>query len=265
MTDAARRWERDLQSWSIPQPILDQAPEPPWGFPTALFSRAAEQAVAEDPPGPSRLRALEALPDGGVVLDVGVGGGAASLPLAPPARLLIGVDQSPRMLASFAEACGRRGVAHREVQGDWPEVAPLVEPVEVVVCHHVLYNVGDLVPFVDALTRHARRRVVVELTAEHPMARLNELWRVLHGIERPDRPTADDAHEVVREMGLSVQREEGERPSLWWEVDRAERIAFVRRRLCVGPERDAEIEALLPAPQEEAPLRVVTLWWDVGG
>ena len=90
------------------------------------------------------------------MLDVGVGGGAASLPLAPPAALLVGVDQSEGMLATFADACERRRVAHREVQGSWPDVAGQVEPADVVVCHHVLYNVADVVPFVEALSEHAR-------------------------------------------------------------------------------------------------------------
>ncbi len=47
MSEAARRWAENLASWSIPQEILDRAPEPPWGFPTALFTRAAEQALHE--------------------------------------------------------------------------------------------------------------------------------------------------------------------------------------------------------------------------
>ncbi len=263
VTGAAARWADDLASWAIPPEILDRAPEPPWGFPTALFERAAEQALTDAGAGPSRQRAREALDEGASVLDVGVGGGAGSLPLAPPAALLVGVDQGAEMLSAFAEACERRGVAHREVQGAWPDVAALVEPADVAVCHHVFYNVAGLVPFVEALTEHARRRVVVELFAEHPMVGLNPLWRALHGVERPTSPTASDAFEVLAEMGLPVRYEESERPSLWREVDPAERVAFARRRLCLGPDRDADIEALLPPPEDE-PQRLVTLWWDVG-
>ena len=220
-------------------------------------------ALAEASPGPSRRRALEALGDGGSVLDVGVGAGAASLPLAPPAVLLVGVDESPDMLATFAEACDQQGVAHREVQGGWPQVAARVEPADVVVCHHVFNNVPELVPFVEALTERARRRVVTEHTSEHPMIALNELWRALHGIERPAAPTAADALEVLTDMGLRVHQEEVERPSLWAGLERQELVAFARRRLCLGPDRDAEIDRLLPRREEEPPRRLVTLWWDV--
>ncbi len=265
MTDIAHpadTWRQSLAGWAIPQEILDAAPESPWGFPTGVFTQAAEQALT-DPDRPSRRRALEALDDGALVLDVGVGGGAASLPLAPPAALLVGVDESAELLASFALACDRRGIAHREVHGSWPAVAPDVERADVVVCHHVFYNVPDLVPFVAALTDHARRRVVVELSDRHPMTRLNPLWKALHGVDRPTRPTADDAEAVLATMGLDVGRDEAERPSPLDDVDRAEMVAHARRRLCVGPERDAEIDALLgsgPGPVR----RSVTLWWDVG-
>ena len=106
------------------------------------------------------------------------------------------------------------------------------------------------------------RRVVLELTAEHPASNLNEAWRVLHGIERPSSPTAADAVAVLREMELDVRVEEGDRVLTAAGETRADVVAFARRRLCVGPERDAEIDALL-GPDFEAPLRrVVTVWWD---
>src|SRR5581483_5660559 len=114
-------------------------------------------------------RALEALPDKGSVLDVGCGGGSASLALVPPAGLITGVDASRDMLTEYAAGAAQRGVAHHEVEGTWPDIEDRVDPHDVVVCHHVLYNVADLAPFVRALTDKARQRVVVELTDKHPL------------------------------------------------------------------------------------------------
>ena len=259
---AASAWADALAAWAIPKEILDAAPEGPWGFPPALFAWTPERAAAEEGSTPSRERAREALADGGSVLDVGVGGGRGSLPLAPPATLVVGVDPSAELLASFAESARGLGIAHRTVQGQWPTVAAEVEPEDVVVCNHVVYNVGDLVPFAAALTDHARRRVVVEMTAEHPASNLNEAWRVLHGIERPHSPTARDAVAVLEEMGLDVRVEEGERRLTPAGGSRAEVVTFARRRLCLGAERDAEVEALL-GPDFESPLRrILTVWWN---
>ena len=259
--ESARRWREDLDSWAIPPEILTAAPESPWGCPPDLFRRAAEGVLTEDHRllSPSRRRALEALPDGGSVLDVGAGGGAASLPLCPPAASVTAVDQSADMLAAFAEVAGKQGIGHREIEGLWPAVAGGIPPADVVVCHHVLYNVGDLVPFAAALTAHARRRVVVEITADHPQARLNPLWERFHGLARPTRPTAADAAAVLGDMGLDVTVEEFEAPPHFSHDPRQEEVvAFIRRRLCLPPERDAEVAAALPPPGLQ---RLVTLWW----
>ena len=258
--ESARRWREDLDSWAIPPEILRAAPESPWGCPPGLFARTAEEALAARAaePTPSRRRALEALPEGGSVLDVGSGGGAASLPLCPPAAEVTAVDQTAGMLEAFAKLAERQGIGHREVEGLWPDMAGEVGPADVVVCHHVLYNVGDLVPFVAALTDHARRRVVVEITAEHPQASLNPLWQHFHGLSRPTRPTADDAAAVVRDLGLDVAVERWDAPPRWHEGHRDEIVPFFRRRLCLPRERDAEVAAMLPPFR---PGRHVTLWW----
>jgi SAM-dependent methyltransferase len=262
MSGAAVRWAEALARWAIPPEILEQAPETPWGCPTGIFARSAEEAVA---PGaartPTARRALEALSDRGAVLDVGVGGGAASLPLAPPAASITGVDESPRMLEAFAALAGDRGVAHTEVQGTWPEVAAEVQPADVVVCAHVFYNVPDIEPFVAALTAKARRGVVVELTAAHPQASLNRLWRHFHGLERPAGPTADDALAVLGEMGLDAGIKRWEAPGRWESAPREELVAFARRRLCLPSERDRDVAVALDELFDAGPRSLVTLWW----
>jgi SAM-dependent methyltransferase len=256
---AAERWAAELAAWAIPPEILAAAPESPWGFPPALF-RAPEDDVGAATP--SRRRALEALTPGAAVLDVGAGGGAASIPLCPPAGRLVAVDESAAMLASLAGRAEELGVRHEEVQGRWPDVAPAVPAADVVVCHHVFYNVPDLDAFALALTDHARRRVVVELTATHPLTAQRGLWRHFHGIDRPDGPTADDALAVLQEAGLDVVAERFTVPPRP-QPDRAEWVAFVRRRLCLSPDRDAELDSLLPA--DDALLRpreAVALSWE---
>jgi len=259
--EASARWARQLASWAIPETVLRAAPESPWGFPPVLFARSAERALADTEFTPSRRRATEAIPPGGSVLDVGAGGGAASLPLAPPAGVLIAVDESQAMLDVFAQGAERCGVRHREIVGRWPDVAPDTPQADVVVCHHVLYNVSDLAPFLSALNDHAQRRVVVELTDRHPQSDLSPLWRSLHGIVRPKGPTASDAAEMAVTLGYIVHIERFERPSLWHDAPRDERVAFARRRLCVGPEHDTEIGAYLDQTADLG-RKLVTLWWD---
>jgi SAM-dependent methyltransferase len=246
MDDPLARWRAQLEAWAIPEEILAAAPESPWSFPVGLFRARAERAGAGGRQTPSNREAARWLPPGGSVLDVGAGAGAASLPLAGVAGQLVAVDESAAMVQAFLAAAAGAGARAEGVQGRWPEVAGRVGPADVVVCHHVLYNVADLAPFAAALTDHARHRVVVELTDRHPLVGLAPLWRRFHGLERPSGPTAGDAAAALAALGLDVERQD------WESGDRLgfdrfeELVAFTRRRLCLPADRDPEVaEALL--------------------
>jgi SAM-dependent methyltransferase len=268
-TGALARWREQLDGWAIPEEILAAAPESPWGFPVGLF-RARARRAGSGPPTPSNREAARHLPPGGSVLDVGAGGGAASLPLAGTAGRLVGVDESPGMVASFLAAAEAAGVPAEGVEGRWPEVAGRVGPADVVVCHHVLYNVPDLAPFADALTGHARRRVVAELTERHPLVGLGPLWRRFWGLERPTGPWADDAVAALAALGLEVDRLDWENQDRFGFDDFDELVAFTRRRLCLPAGRDPEVaQALLEQGTRQVdgvwvsgqPRRVTTLSW----
>src|SRR5512132_2734592 len=140
---------------------MSRAPESPWTFPPELFRCRVERARIGDPT-PTTVRAAEALPGGGTVLDVGVGAGAASVRLSQQASWITGVDSSEAMTEEFRRAAAEAGVDAVPVLGRWPDVADEVEPADVVVCSHVLYTVGVLETFVRALDAHARCIVVIE-------------------------------------------------------------------------------------------------------
>jgi SAM-dependent methyltransferase len=250
------RWREQLDGWAIPTEILAAAPESPWGFPVGLFRSRARRA-GSGPATPSNREAARHLPAGGSVLDVGAGGGAASLPLADLAGRLVAVDESADMVAAFLAAAEAAGVPARGIEGRWPEVAGRVAPADVVVCHHVLYNVADLAPFADALTGHARRRVVAELTERHPLAGLAPLWRRFHDLDRPGGPTADDAVAALEALGLEVARQDWESRDRFGFDDFDELVAFTRRRLCLPAERDPEVAAAL---LEEGTRQVDGVW-----
>jgi SAM-dependent methyltransferase len=276
MSDAVERWGRLLRGREIPTEILEAAPESPWGFPTELFRRRAEAATGVEAT-PTTRRALEALPHAGSVLDVGVGAGATSLPLARRAEVIVGVDGQADMLASFRRAAAAAGVRCETIEGHWPAVAPRAPIADVAVSGHVLYNVQELEPFVRALEAHAKARVVLELTDAHPLAWMNGLWRDLHGVTFPEGPFADDAVEALLDLGLRVHREERrDRSDRGGGFERREdAVALVRKRLCLPAERDDELLTALGDRLRRGPdglwsagpatQTVVMLWWDTTG
>ncbi len=267
--NALDRWREQLEAWAIPEEIMERAPESPWGFPVGMFRAKADQARRREPT-PSNLEARRFLGEGGIVLDVGAGGGAASLPLAGGAGRIVAVDESAGMIETFLAAATAAGIQATAVRGRWPDVAPEVDSADVVVCNDVLYNVQDLAPFALALTDHARRRVVVQITGSHPLVPMGPLWRRFHGLDRPAGPTADDAVDALGAIGLQVERLDWTTDSAGSFEDLDDLVAFMRRRLCLPASQDPEIaEALEPLTVHEAggyrlgPMDrpVVTLSW----
>ncbi len=252
---AAQRWSDELAGWRISPEILAAAADSPYGFPVGLFG-----ARPGNPPEiPTTRLAREAVLTGGRVLDVGCGGGAASLPLAPPAAEVVGVDESAAMLSELEDAAAARGVRVGTVRGSWPDVAADCPVADVVVCAHVAYNVPDLASFALALDAHARCRVVMELTAVHPWVPLGPLWRRVHGEDRPSGPTADLAARVLADAGLPVRAERFHRPPRD-DIPPEVLVEFARRRLCLPTDRWQEI-----GPTDLVGVGVddiVTLWWD---
>jgi SAM-dependent methyltransferase len=264
------KWRSDLADWAIPEHISAAVAESPWVLPRTVFARRADRLSAQ-PGGPSYDRAWAALDPPGSVLDVGAGAGAACLPLLARTTGLTAVDSDAGMLDLLAERARARDVTARCVLGTWPEVAAQTPAADVVTCHHVLYNVPDLGPFVAELTRHARRLVVAEVTARHPLVHLNDLWLKFHGLRRPQSPTADDLLAILTGMGLRPGHQHWTRPGARDYASFEEITEVTRRRLCLPPERATEVaEALAvsaggseagPDDLASSGREVVTVWW----
>jgi SAM-dependent methyltransferase len=264
------KWRADLAAWAIPGHISAAVTDSPWVLPRQVFARRADRMM-QAPAGPSYERAREALEPAGTVLDIGSGAGAACLPLAAHATTVTAVDTDQGMLTLLAERAAAAGLDLRTIHGGWPEVADQAGPADVVTCHHVVYNVPEIWDFLMALTNHARRRVVVELTTVHPLTSLNPLWLRFHGLRRPDGPTAADLLTILAGAGLRAGHTEWSRPAEADYADFAELVDVTRRRLCLPADRTSDVEAALldqgsererPGDLGSSGRDVVTIWWE---
>nr|WP_042178574.1 class I SAM-dependent methyltransferase [Kibdelosporangium sp. MJ126-NF4]CEL13267.1 hypothetical protein [Kibdelosporangium sp. MJ126-NF4]CTQ98959.1 hypothetical protein [Kibdelosporangium sp. MJ126-NF4] len=244
--NAVERWQLALAQWEIPQHILDRAPRSPWVLPRQVFVRRAAAQLAH-PIGATYQQGLDALTEPGTVLDVGAAAGATSLPLAAAGRVrhLTLVDADTALLDSCAQRAHRLGVPVDRHEGLWPQVADRTPIADIVVCGNVFYNVGNLRPFVAALGSHARRTVIAEVAARHPLTDLNPLWQRFHGIQRPHGPTAEDLIEALAELGVHPEVTAWRRPPEAEYATFTELVEVTRTRLCLPAEADTEVDRAL--------------------
>ena len=253
---AAEKWKVDLESWAIPKEILDQAEEAPWTHAPALFALPDEIVDT-----PSHRIAREALTISGSILDIGCGGGVATFAIAKSGNHVIGVDHQAEMLKMYIQNAKSRDIDSEAHEGFWPAIADEVPSAEVVTVHHVVYNVGDIKPFLQALDSHVSKRVVIELPLVHPMTSASAGWKHFWNLIRPTSPNADDLLEVLREMGIKAKLEKfsADFPLEQSAEDIAERT---RVRLCLPSSRLDEVKDFLLSNPFETKRELAVIWWD---
>jgi SAM-dependent methyltransferase len=267
---ATARWRRDLESWVIPQELLDAVPDSPYGWPADLWKRRSATARNRQSGFTLELilRLLADSPSGdaGDLLDVGAGAGRVALPVAATGWRVTAVERDPGMLEALrSEAIGQ---SIEVVEGSWPRVS--VGNFSVSLASHVAYDVADIGPFLRALTEHGST-VVLEVTDRHPWVGLGPLYRELHGLDRPEGPTAEDLIAVVEEVtGVDAVVERWRRPGDLWFESWDEATAYYGRRLVLPEERWPELTDLLRERLTEEDGRLVptgedrdlvTIWW----
>ncbi len=238
---AAARWTDRLAAW----PRVD-------GLALPLTDVGASR---------STVWAREVLPPvGGTVLDIGCGDGSAALALVPPATEVIGVDPKGVLLDAFVSNAVERGVARRTVHGAWPDVVTTTPGADVVLCHHLLAGIGDIVPFVLTLTERARLAVVAELTIEHPAPPLREAAEALGLAPTADPIRGIDLVAVLGELGLDPESMTHRRTIAAGEP-LAALVPTIRHWLDLPAEQDARIETAIDDHVAGRTIDVLTLRW----
>lgn len=265
------RWRRLLEEWAIPQELLDAVADSPYGWSTQLWQRRT-QIAREQGFESTTSEVVEALlGPAGTLLDVGAGTGRASLLHGAGGHPLTAVEKDPGLAADFKQRAAEMGVDAKLVEGTWPDVAPRVDIYDVAMCANVVYDVQEIQPFLEALVRHGRVGVVVELTVDHPWSGLAPYYRALHQLERPQGPTHEDFVEVVREVcAVRPEVKVWGRPGHTWFESWDEILDHYGQRLVLPPGRRRELRALLEPEADVEGDRIyigsrernmVTVWW----
>lgn len=152
-------------------------PEPAGDFyaPIAPRFRAGARPSLELPP------VLALAEPGDRWLDIGAGGGRFALPLSEHVARVIAVEPSEAMRAVLDAGIRASARPNIEVRGlSWPDAA-WSEDVDVSFAAHSIYDIREILPFLDAMEQHSRRLCVAVLADQPRGAHLARLFETIHG------------------------------------------------------------------------------------
>ena len=254
-------WRALYRAAAAQEERLREAPLPgdDWGALADVFAPGPRGYPAPE------LPLLEALArPGDEWLEVGAGAGRLAIPLARLVRHVAALDRSPGMTARLRVEAAAAGLANLDVlpaQG-WPpanDEADAAAPVaDVALAASVVFFVGEIGPFLDALERHARRLCVVVVMDRMPGTPLGPLWLALHGEPVVPLPALREFLAVLGARGR-VFGLRSVRPPPPPALPLREAVAQCRRRYLVaeGSDRERRLRALLAERCLDAEGRVV--------
>jgi precorrin-6B methylase 2 len=213
------------------------------------------------------------------VLDVGAGTGRFAIPLARQADRLMAVEPAAAMRQLLSDNCAAAQLTNvRIVATAWPEALAEVGSgqADITICSHVLYPIGDIVPFVAALEQATRvgGLIFIYLRAGQTTDFAPELWQELHDERLAPQPDYLDAYNVLAQMGICANLTMVKNSSLWRFDSLDEAVAAYRDRLCIHDDETAKLKRLRQRLQELAieengrlaiskrePAQAAIIWW----
>lgn len=268
---ASERWRHQLEDWALPQELLDAVPWNPYDWPADLFARRDEGAAARTAPERLTNEIIRGLAPQSL-LDIGAGTGGSCLELAASGLSVTALERDGGMAAKLRAVAAERHLDVAVIEAGWPEASTLVDRFDIVTCSHVIHNVPDVVPFLEAMQNAAEQAVVIQEFEAHPWTHLRPYYRQLHDLDRPVGPTVEDLVAVLEEdlrVSPTVEYWNGGAPM--WFANRPELLTFYGRRLVVPLERWSQLETVLgpdiidlPGGRvqlEDRQKRLATIWW----
>ena len=173
------------------------------------------------------------------VLDVGGGAGRFALPLARSRSKITVVDSSESMLEQLRADSTYFDITNVDsLLSRWEDTD--IGPHSGVLCSHVTYGIEDIVRFVNNLTTHADKRVLILTFMDSPQSHLGHIWEIIHEEQRIHLPGAPELMNVLWDLGLTPELEviETLSPHIYQNLELT--ISDLRRRLYIseGGEKD---------------------------
>ena len=135
------------------------------------------------------------------ILDVGGGAGRLALPIALNSKHVEIVDPSAGMLDSLTETAAKFNIQNvHTTHGEWLEVN--VQNATIVICAHVVYGIYEISEFVDKLSLHADREVILLSFDAPPISWLSPFWEYVYQEKRIAVPGLKELVSVLWEKDI---------------------------------------------------------------
>lgn len=199
-------------------------------------------------------RLLRAVSPATTVLDVGGGAGRYALPLALACKGVIVVEPDPGMVRALREQMAAHRIENITiVEATWQDAH--VQPADVVLCAHVIYDVVAIEEFVRWLTAHAREQVLLVANMPWRMQVLSAFWPLVHGEERITLPSVPELLPLLWQLDVfpNLEMLTLHPPEPFRDRDQA--LAVLRRMIYVVPssEQEARLQSALGVLAEAVP------------
>lgn len=143
---------------------------------------------------------LDSLGPGDTVLDIGAGTGGWAIPIARKVRRVTAIEPSSDMLDVLRNNVAAEGLSNIvAVRSRWEDA--VVEPHDVALCSHGMYQSPDLVSFVRKMCRYARRRCYLVMRVPSCDGIIGELSERIYG-QWHDSPNFIVGYNVLLSTGI---------------------------------------------------------------
>lgn len=203
---------------------------------------------------PVLKRLLRVVSPATTVLDVGGGAGRYALPLALSCEEVIVVEPDAGMARTLREQMAGHRIANITiVEEKWQDAH--VQPADVVLCAHVIYDVVAIEEFVRWLTAHAHVQVLLVANMPWRLQVLSAFWPLVHGEERITLPSVPELLPLLWDFDVfpNLEMLSVHAPDPFRDRDHA--LAMLRRMIYVvpGSEQDARLHSALGVLAEALP------------
>ena len=198
MPDWAQLWEQGMRESSWMDDIAQQANSVNkyWDDQSPQYNRGHD---AYRSPVVDRLEKY--IDTTTIVLDIGAGTGALTIPLAKKVKNVVSIEPSAGMLDYLKNAAIKENLENIEFINNTWEDAKILGQYDIVVCSHALYFITDMKKSLQRMIDATGKHLFLIIGIHESNDRYGDIWKIIKGTSYKPGPDYINIYNLLREMG----------------------------------------------------------------